>query len=59
VDEHARPYSIEGNIYRNPWIGLSVAKPTGFRFTGFDLAWPQTTVIAMEGPGGQRAENSQ
>jgi hypothetical protein len=56
VDEHARPYSIEGNIYRNPWIGLSVAKPTGFRFTGFDLAWPQTTVIAMEGPGGQRAE---
>jgi hypothetical protein len=56
VDENAKPYSIEGNIYRNPWIGLRVAKPPGFHFTGFDLTWPQTTVIAMEGPRGQRVE---
>lgn len=56
VDENAKPYSIEGNTYRNPWIGLSVAAPSGFHFTGFDLTWPQTTVVAMNGPEGQRIE---
>jgi hypothetical protein len=56
VDENAKPYSIEGNTYRNPWLGLSVAAPSGFHFTEFDLAWPQTTVVAMEGPEGLRVE---
>ena len=56
VDENASPYSIEGNTYRNPWIGLSVVAPSGFHFTGFDLAWPQTTVVAMDGPESQRIE---
>jgi hypothetical protein len=56
VDENAKPYSIDGNIYRNSWLGLSVASPSGFHFTGFDLAWPQTTVVAIEGPEGQRVE---
>jgi hypothetical protein len=56
VDVNAKPYSIDGNTYRNPWVGLTVAAPSGFHFTGFDLAWPQTTVVAMGGPGGQRVE---
>ena len=56
VDENAKPYSIDGDTYRNPWIGLTVVAPSGFHFTGFDLAWPQTTVVAMEGPDGQRVE---
>ncbi len=56
VPPDAKPYSVEGNTYRNPWLGLSVTKPNDFTFTGSDLSWPQTTVIAMQGPNGERIE---
>jgi hypothetical protein len=56
VPDDAKPYSIEGNVYRNPWLGLTITKPASFTFTGFDLAWPQTTVVAMQGANGQRIE---
>lgn len=56
IADDAKPYSIEGNVYRNPWLGLTVSKPASFAFTGFDLTWPQTTVVAMQGPSGQRIE---
>jgi hypothetical protein len=56
VPDDAKPYSIEGNVYRNPWLGLTITKPANFTFAGFDLAWPQTTVVAMQGANGQRIE---
>ncbi len=56
VPEDAKPFTIVNDTYRNPWLGFSVRKPSSFQFSGFDLAWPQTTVVAMEGPQQQRVE---
>lgn len=56
VNEDAAPYTIAGDAYHNPWIGLSLTKPSNFRFTGYDLSWPQTTLIAIEGPAGECVE---
>ena len=56
VPEGAAPFVIEKDTYRNPWLGLSIMKPSSFQFADSDQAWPQTTVIAMEGPQGQKVE---
>jgi hypothetical protein len=56
VPQDAAPFVIEKDTYRNPWIGLSITKPSSFQFAESDLAWPQTTVIAMTGPLGQKME---
>jgi hypothetical protein len=56
VPGNAEPYSIEGNTYRDPWLGFSIEKPGDFRFTGAGAAWPNKAVVAMEGPGGRRVE---
>jgi hypothetical protein len=56
VPEGAAPFVIEKDRYRNPWMGLSIMKPSSFQFSESDLAWPQTTVIAMQGPQGQKVE---
>jgi hypothetical protein len=56
VPENATPFVIEKDTYRNPWLGLSIVKPSSFQFTESDLAWPQTTVIAIEGPQGKKVE---
>ncbi len=56
VPEGAAPFTIESDTYHNPWLGFSIAKPPAFTFSESDLAWPQTTVIAMEGPQGQKVE---
>jgi transglutaminase-like putative cysteine protease len=56
VPPDARPYTIEGNTYRKPWIGITVKKRDSYSFSGFDLKWPQTTLIAMYGPQKQRIE---
>jgi hypothetical protein len=56
VPGNAVPYSIEGNTYRDPWLGFSIEKPGDFRFTGAGAVWPNKAVVAMEGPGGRRVE---
>lgn len=56
VPEDAAPFIIAGDTYRNPWVGLSVTKPSAFQFAESDLAWPETTVIAMTGPQGQKMQ---
>ena len=52
----ATPFTISGDTYRNPWLGLTVQKPQTFRFTRLDAVWPNTTVVAMEGPRQQVVE---
>ncbi len=50
----ARPYTIDGDEYRNPWLGLSVRKPAGFTFVATDAFYPDATVVGLRGPrGGQ------
>jgi hypothetical protein len=56
VPEDAKPFTITNDTYHNSWLGFSITKPSSFKFSGFDLAWPQTTVVAMEGPEKQRVE---
>jgi hypothetical protein len=49
IPEDAKPFSISGDTYRNPWLRLTVKKPEGFRFTKLDAVWPESTVVLMEG----------
>ncbi len=56
VPEDAKPFTITNDTYDNPWLGFSIVKPSSFKFSGFDLAWPQTTVVAMDGPEKQGVE---
>jgi hypothetical protein len=56
VPEDAMPFTITNDTYHNPWLGFSITKPSSFKFSGFDLVWPQTTVVAMDGPKQQRVE---
>jgi hypothetical protein len=56
VPEDAKPFTITNDTCHNPWLGSSIVKPSSFKFSGFDLAWPQTTVVAMDGPEKQRVE---
>lgn len=52
----AKAYTIAGDTYSNPWIGLSVKKPAAFRFTSLDSVWPSSTLLAMKGPNGEALE---
>jgi hypothetical protein len=52
----AKPYLVEGDAYRNPWLGLAVRKPAGFSFGRLDAVWPSTLLVEMKGPDGGRLE---
>jgi len=52
VPADARPYVIEGDRYHNPWLGLTVERPADFSFAKADATYPDSTVIALEGPQG-------
>ncbi len=48
VPEDAKPYAIAGDEYRNPWLGITVRKPEGARFTKLDAVYPDSTIVAIE-----------
>jgi len=48
VPAGASPYTADGAQYRNLWLGISVAKPQGFRFTTLDAVYPDATIVRME-----------
>lgn len=48
-------FSISGDRYENPWLGLRLEKPAGFRFVKTDAVWPDRTVVGFEGPAGEKA----
>lgn len=56
VPQEAKPFTITGNTYRNPWLGLTVQKPQSFSFAQLDAVWPDSTVVAMQGPQRQLVE---
>jgi Transglutaminase-like superfamily len=53
VPQNAKPFSISEDTYQNPWLGLTLQKPKGFRYTQLDSTWPESTIVAMEGPQNQ------
>jgi hypothetical protein len=56
VPVDAKPYVVNNNTYRSPWLGLTVVKPNSFQFTKLDAFWPDDTIVAMEGPQHQTVE---
>ena len=54
VPDGSPAFTIEGNIYRNPWLCLEIKKPAGFHFAKTDAVYPDLTVMAIDDPAGQR-----
>jgi hypothetical protein len=55
VSPGAGPYSITGDRYDNPWLGIQLTKPDGFEFSKLDAVWPDRTVVGLDGPAGDTA----
>ena len=56
VSEGAAPYRVMGDLYENPWLGLTFKKPSGFIFTKLDSVWPDPVLVALGGPDGANGE---
>ena len=48
-------YTVDGDRYTNPGLGLSVRAPGGFSLSDMDRVWPDKTVVAMTSPDGRSA----
>ncbi len=59
VPAGAKPFTIEGNRYKNPWLGIELEEPGDFQFTKLDAVWPDPTIVALEGPRGLRVSLEQ
>ena len=55
VPAGAVPYSVNGDAYENPWLGIAFKKPEGFTFSKLDAVWPDPTVVVADGPNGTKA----
>jgi hypothetical protein len=51
VGRSAEDHSVQGHIYRNPWLGLRVKKPAGSSFADLDAHWPNATVVTIKASG--------
>jgi transglutaminase-like putative cysteine protease len=47
VPAGAPPYRIDGDRYRNDWLGIRLDKPAGYAFAKADATYPDSTVIAL------------
>lgn len=47
VPDSATPYTVEGNEYRNIWLGFSIRKPEEYDFVDLDAVYPDNTVLRM------------
>ncbi len=54
VPPDAKPYTVEGNRYVNPWLSITLAKPPDFVFAKLDAIWPDPTVVGLMGPNGEK-----
>jgi hypothetical protein len=54
VPAGAHLYTVEGDVYRNTGLGIELKKPSGFRFVGLDDVWPESRLVGMEGPDGEK-----
>lgn len=53
LEPGARPYTADGDRYRNPGLGLSVRAPAGFALADMDMVWPDKTVVALRSSDGR------
>jgi hypothetical protein len=54
VGEESRPYTVSGDLYRNPGLGLELAKPEGYAFAGLDGVWPERALLKLASPEGAK-----
>jgi hypothetical protein len=55
VADAKEPWVVEGDFYHDTGLGLDLRKPAAFRFTQLGKVWPDEVIVALEGPGGQKA----
>jgi hypothetical protein len=48
VPVDAKDFTIEGNTFHNPWLGVTVMKAPSVAFTHLLEHWPDTTILMME-----------
>jgi len=48
-----KPFSITEETYDNPWLGIRLRKPAGFRFIKTDAVWPDRAVVGLDAPEGR------
>ena len=53
VRPDAADHQVSGDVYRNPWLGLTVTRPQGMAFADLDAHWPSSAVMSMKGDAGQ------
>ncbi|HKI16719.1 MAG TPA: transglutaminase-like domain-containing protein, partial [Isosphaeraceae bacterium] len=46
----AKSHVIDGDVYRNVWLGITVRKPAGFEFCKLEAIYPDRAVLGLEGP---------
>lgn len=59
VPAGAAPYTMSGDQYENPWLGIRLEIPASWTVSKVDAIWPDPTVLVADGPGGMRAVLSQ
>lgn len=45
VAPSAADHTVAGNLYSNPWLGLTVVKPQAARFVDMEAHWPQPPAL--------------
>ena len=53
VPADARPFSVVGDSYENPWLGVKLRKPSNYRYTRLDAGWPDPGIVVLGGPKGE------
>jgi len=54
ISESPTPFRVEGDTYFNPGLGFAWTKPDGFSFSGTGAVWPDSTIVILGAPGGER-----
>jgi hypothetical protein len=59
VPKNAAAYRVNGNVYENPWLRLTLLKPSGFSFSRLDAVWPDAAIVELSGPNRERVSVNQ
>ncbi len=50
VPRNAKSHVVVGDVYRNNWLGITLRKPSRFKFVKLDAIYPDRAVLGLEGP---------
>lgn len=48
IPESRKLYTITGNVYENPGVGIRLEKTSGFEFSGMTDVYPKTSILTMK-----------